>query len=45
MGGDKGLRGMIEVLGAAVGRSLEFPPERLLDYGLLKESQKYLGSQ
>jgi len=31
----KGLGGMIEVLGTAVGRNLGLSPERLLDYGLL----------
>ena len=42
---DKGLRNMIETLGTAVGKNVDFPPERLVDYTLLKEAQKELGIQ
>lgn len=42
---DKGLRVMIETLGTAVGKNVDFPPERLVDYTLLKEVQKDLGIQ
>jgi ABC-type nitrate/sulfonate/bicarbonate transport system substrate-binding protein len=42
---DKGLRVMIETLGTAVGKNVDFPPERLVDYTLLKEAQKELGIQ
>jgi ABC-type nitrate/sulfonate/bicarbonate transport system substrate-binding protein len=40
---DKGLRVMVETLGTAVGKNVDFPPERLVDYTLLKEAQKELG--
>ena len=40
---DKGLRNMIETLGTAVGKNVDFPPERLVDYNLLREVQKELG--
>lgn len=40
---DKGLKAMIETLGTAVGRQVDFPPERLVDYTLLREVQKELG--
>ena len=36
---------MIEALGAAVGKNVDFPAERLIDYSLLKEVQKKLGLQ
>ncbi len=42
---DKGLRVMVETLGTAVGKNVDFPPERLVDYSLLKEVQKELGIQ
>ena len=42
---DKGLRVMIETLGTAVGKNVDFPPERLVDYTLLREVQKELGIQ
>ena len=29
----------------AVGKNVDFPPERLVDYSLLKEVQKELGIQ
>lgn len=40
---DKGLKVMVETLGTAVGKQVDFPPERLVDYTLLKEVQKELG--
>jgi ABC-type nitrate/sulfonate/bicarbonate transport system substrate-binding protein len=40
---DKGLKVMIETLGTAVGKNVDFPPERLVDYTLLKEVQKEMG--
>lgn len=40
---DRGLKVMVETLGAAVGKQVDFPPERLVDYTLLKEVQKELG--
>ena len=40
---DKGLKVMVETLGTAVGKNVNFPPERLVDYSLLKEVQKELG--
>jgi ABC-type nitrate/sulfonate/bicarbonate transport system substrate-binding protein len=42
---DKGLKVMIETLGTAVGKNVDFPPERLVDYTLLREVQKELGVQ
>ena len=42
---DKGLKVMIETLGTAVGKNVDFPAERLIDYSLLKEVQKELGLQ
>ena len=42
---DKGLRVMVETLGTAVGKNVDFPPERLVDYTLLREVQKELGVQ
>jgi ABC-type nitrate/sulfonate/bicarbonate transport system substrate-binding protein len=42
---DKGLKVMIETLGTAVGKNVDFPVERLIDYSLLKEVQKELGLQ
>jgi NitT/TauT family transport system substrate-binding protein len=38
-------RVMIETLGTAVGKNVDFPPERLVDYTLLREAQKELGVQ
>jgi NitT/TauT family transport system substrate-binding protein len=40
---DKGLKVMIETLGTAVGKNVDFPPQRLVDYTLLKEVQRELG--
>lgn len=40
---DKGLKVMVETLGTAVGKQVDFPPERLVDYTLLKEVQKEQG--
>jgi len=40
---DRGLKVMVETLGTAVGKQVDFPPERLVDYTLLKEVQKDLG--
>ncbi len=40
---EKGLRVMIETLGTAVGKNVDFPPQRLVDYTLLKEVQHELG--
>ena len=42
---DKGLKVMVETLGTAVGKNIDFPPERLVDYTLLREVQKELGVQ
>jgi len=42
---DKGLTNMIETLGTAVGKNVDIPPERLVDYTLLREAQKELGIQ
>ncbi len=42
---DKGLKNIIETLGTAVGKNVDFPPERLVDYTLLKEVQKELAIQ
>ncbi len=42
---DKGLRVMIQTLGTALGRQVDFPPERLVDYTLLREVQKEMGIQ
>src|SRR3989442_15772723 len=40
---DKGLKVMIDTLGTALGKNVDFPPDRLLDYTLLREMQKELG--
>ena len=42
---ENGLRNMIETLGTAVGKNVNFPPERLVEYTLLREAQKELGIQ
>jgi ABC-type nitrate/sulfonate/bicarbonate transport system substrate-binding protein len=42
---DKGLKVMIDTLGTALGKNVDFPPERLVDYTLLREVQKELGIQ
>jgi len=42
---DKGLKVMVETLGTAVGKNVDFPPERLVDYTLLREVQKEAGIQ
>jgi NitT/TauT family transport system substrate-binding protein len=42
---DRGLRVMVETLGTAVGKNVDFAPQRLVDYSLLKEAQKELGLQ
>jgi hypothetical protein len=36
---------MVETLGTAVGKNVDFPPERLVDYTLLREVQKEAGIQ
>ena len=36
---------MVETLGVAVGKNVDFPPQRLGDYTLLTEVQKELGVQ
>ena len=40
---DKGLKVMIETLGTAVGKNVDFPPERLVDYTLVERSAKRIG--
>jgi hypothetical protein len=42
---DKGLKVMIDTLGSALGKNIDFPPERFVDYTLLREVQKELGIQ
>jgi hypothetical protein len=42
---DKGLKVMIETLGTAVGKNVDFPPERLVDYSVLREVQKEMAIQ
>jgi NitT/TauT family transport system substrate-binding protein len=42
---DKGLKVMVETLGTAVGKNVDFPPERLVDYSLLREVQKEMSIQ
>jgi hypothetical protein len=42
---DKGFKVMVETLGTAVGKNVDFPPERSVDYTLLKEVQKEMGIQ
>ena len=42
---EKGLKIMIDTLGTALGKNVDFPPERLVDYTLLREVQKELGIQ
>lgn len=42
---DKGLKVMVETLGTAVGKNVDFPPDRLVDYTLLKEAQREMGIQ
>jgi ABC-type nitrate/sulfonate/bicarbonate transport system substrate-binding protein len=42
---DKGLKVMVETLGTAVGKNVDFPPDRLVDYTLLREVQKETGVQ
>lgn len=37
-----GLKIMAETLGTAVGKNVDCPPERLVDYSLLREVQKEL---
>ena len=44
-GTDKGLKAMVETLGTAVGKNVDFPPDRLVDYTLLKEARKEMGIQ
>jgi hypothetical protein len=36
---------MIDTLGTALGKNVDFLPDRLLDYTLLREVQKELGTQ
>ena len=40
---DKGLKVMIETLGTAVGKNVDFPPERLVDYTFVERSAKRIG--
>ena len=40
---DRGLKVIVETLGTAVGKNVDFPPERLVDYSLLREVQKEMG--
>ena len=42
---DKGLKVMVETLGVAIGKGVDFPPQRLVDYSLLREVQQELGIQ
>jgi hypothetical protein len=42
---DKGFKVMVETLGTAVGKNVDFPPARLVDYSLLREVQKEMGIQ
>ena len=42
---ERGLKVMIDTIGTAVGKKVDFPPERLVDYRLLREVQKELGIQ
>jgi NitT/TauT family transport system substrate-binding protein len=42
---DKGLKVMVETVGTAVGKNVDFPPERLVDYSLLREVQKEMAIQ
>jgi NitT/TauT family transport system substrate-binding protein len=41
---EKGLKVMVETLGTAVGKNVDFPPERLVDYSLLREVQRELSA-
>jgi NitT/TauT family transport system substrate-binding protein len=43
MATEKGLKVLVETLGTAVGKNVDFPPQRLVDYTLLKEVQQELG--
>ena len=42
---DKRLKVMIDTLGTALGKNVDFPPNRLVDYTLLREVQKEPGIQ
>ena len=42
---EKGLKVMVETLGVAVGKGVDFPTQRLVDYTLLREVQLELGMQ
>lgn len=42
---EKGLKVMVETLGVAVGKGVDFPTQRLVDYTLLREVQSELGMQ
>ena len=42
---DKGLKVMVETLGVAIGKGVDFPPQRLVDYNLLREVQQEPGMQ
>jgi ABC-type nitrate/sulfonate/bicarbonate transport system substrate-binding protein len=42
---DRGLKVMIDTLGTAFGKNVDFSPDRLVDYTLLREVQKELGIQ
>jgi NitT/TauT family transport system substrate-binding protein len=43
MATDKGLQAMVDTLSLAIGKNVAFPPQRLVDYSLLKEVQEELG--
>lgn len=42
---EKGLKTMVETLGTAVGKNIDFPPERLVDYSVLRELHKEMAIQ
>ena len=42
---EKGLKTMVETLGTAVGKNVDFPPERLVDYSVLRELHKEMAIQ
>jgi hypothetical protein len=42
---EKGLKVMVETLGIAVGKGVDFPPQRSVDYSLLREVEQELGVQ
>lgn len=42
---ERGLKVMVETLGVAVGKNVDFPPQQLVDYTLLTEVLRELGVQ